>query len=135
MQVGEEFLFGIVHHAIGIADANGHFVGERARRRGVKLACGGRQREFSAEHVLINRGHVQALAGKAIDDLFDSRAFVFALRPVRESGEHADADNGAVFLLIYWKWFNCHGRLWRFSEPNSHSNPVADFVTAGFYST
>jgi hypothetical protein len=83
-----------------MADANRHFVTERPRRRRLKLAGRGRQREFSSEHVLIDRGQVQAFPGKAIDDLLDSRAFDFALCPIRESGEHAEANNGAVFLLI-----------------------------------
>ena len=85
-----------------MADANGHFIGQRAGRRRLEPAHRGGQRKPSAEHILVNRGGIRAIAGKAVDDLLDARAFVVALRAVRKRGDNADADDGPAFLRIDW---------------------------------
>jgi len=53
----------------------------------------------------------------------DARAFDIALGPIRESGQHAETNNGAVFLLVHWILFNFHGAIMAESVPQFHSNP------------
>src|SRR5580658_1616839 len=123
LQVGEEFLFRVIDHAIGMADTHGHLVTERPRRRRLKLAGGGRHREFASKDILIDRSHIQARRGEAGGNLLNLLAFIRALRPIRERRQHAEADNGAVFLLIHGLIFIFHGLTMPESEANSHSNP------------
>jgi hypothetical protein len=97
MQVREEFRFGVVAGAVGMADADGHFVGKGARGGTLQLTGGGGEGEASAKDILVNRGDIEAFAGKALDDLGDAGALIFALVAVGESGEDADGGDGAMF--------------------------------------
>ena len=57
------------------------------------------------EHVLISRRKIHLLLGKAIHDLSYSGAFSFALRPIRERSQDANANDSPVLLLADRKSF------------------------------
>jgi hypothetical protein len=57
------------------------------------------QSELAGQDVLVSRREIELVAGKAIHDFLDLRAFNFTLRAVRKGSQDADAHNRSLFLF------------------------------------
>lgn len=95
----EEVAFGGLAGAIGITDANGHFVGELAGFGLGEGGGGGGQGEAFEEDVLVEGGEGGGAAGVEIfGDAADLFAFGVAFCSVGEGGHEADGKDGAGFI-------------------------------------
>jgi len=72
------------------------------------LAGGAGQRNPPPKNILVGRRQIHLRGGKAVQDFLDLRALGFRLGPVRERGEDADTNNGAVFRFAHDFRFSCH---------------------------
>ena len=96
LQLGEELLLAATLHAIGVADADRHFIGKLALPEIIERLGSIGQRDALEEDVLIEPGQVRGVGPHGFGEAANMLAFTVVVAAIGEGGEQADCKNGAV---------------------------------------